>query len=41
MPGWECYIDNVRDYEKLPENAKSYIKKIEDCLNIPSEYILY
>lgn len=39
MPGWACSIENVRDYNKLPEQAKKYIKAIEEFLNIPVKYI--
>lgn len=37
MPGWNENIENIRDYEKLPANAKTYIERIQKYLNIPGE----
>jgi len=34
LDGWNEDITNVRNYEELPENAKKYIKFIEDYLKI-------
>lgn len=33
--GWKTDISDIRDYEKLPENAKKYVEFIEQRLNIP------
>ena len=30
MPGWSEDISTIREYEKLPQNCKNYIKKIEE-----------
>ena len=30
MPGWQESTVGVKDYNKLPENAKAYLKKIEE-----------
>lgn len=30
MPGWEGDIGNARSFEELPENAKQYIRRIEE-----------
>jgi adenylosuccinate synthase len=30
FPGWQTSIEGVRDYEKLPQNAKKYIEMIEE-----------
>jgi adenylosuccinate synthase len=35
FPGWEENISGIREYEKLPENLKKYIKFIEDQTGIP------
>jgi adenylosuccinate synthase len=35
LPGWEENISKINDYEKLPKNAKNYIKRIEELLNVP------
>ncbi|KAJ0173520.1 hypothetical protein K1T71_010669 [Dendrolimus kikuchii] len=39
LPGWATSIEDVREYNKLPEQAKNYIKAIEEFLNIPVKYI--
>lgn len=33
--GWEDTLGSIKDYNKLPENVKKYIKRIEDYLKIP------
>ncbi len=30
LPGWDEDITNISEYDKLPENAKGYIKRIEE-----------
>ena len=35
LPGWNEDITNCRTFEELPENAKSYVKYIEDTLHTP------
>ena len=37
LPGWKSSIAKCTKFEDLPENAKSYVKTIEDHLNIPSK----
>ena len=39
MPGWTESTVGVRDYSKLPENAKAYIKKIEEVIGVPVDVI--
>ncbi len=34
LEGWKEDISKIRDYNKLPENAKKYISKIEEILNV-------
>lgn len=34
MPGWDEDITNVTSFDELPENAKNYIRKIEELTNI-------
>lgn len=41
MPGWETSTENVREYSDLPENAKKYIEKIEDLLDVPGLCLNY
>ena len=33
MPSWKEDISKVTSYEELPENAKKYLKKIEELTN--------
>jgi adenylosuccinate synthase len=35
MDGWRTPIRNVRRYEELPENAKKYLKRLEELLGVP------
>jgi adenylosuccinate synthase len=35
MPGWDDDISNIRSFEALPENAKKYILRLEELLEIP------
>ncbi len=38
-PGWEEDISEIKDFEKLPENAKKYIARIEELIGIPAKII--
>lgn len=33
--GWNCDISGVKKYEDLPENAKKYLKRLEELFEIP------
>lgn len=35
MPGWQSSTLGMTEYDQLPENAKNYIKKIEEITSIP------
>lgn len=35
MPGWKTSTEEVREFKDLPENAKNYVKKIEELLDVP------
>ncbi|MCP4754151.1 MAG: adenylosuccinate synthase [Proteobacteria bacterium] len=35
MPGWRARSSGITDYDRLPDNAKRYIKRIEELLGIP------
>lgn len=35
LPGWDENITNCKSFDELPENAKSYVKFIENALNVP------
>ena len=39
MPGWKESTVGVKDYEQLPVNAKSYLKRIEEVTEIPIDII--
>ncbi len=39
VPGWSESTVGVRTYDGLPENAKAYIKKIEELLGVPVDII--
>ena len=34
MDGWDDNLTNVTKYNQLPDNAKTYLKKLEELLNI-------
>jgi adenylosuccinate synthase len=35
VPGWQSSTTGIRTYEELPENAKKYIKRLEELLETP------
>jgi adenylosuccinate synthase len=39
LPGWEENISDIRDYENLPENCKSYIAYIEEKLGVKAAIV--
>lgn len=39
LPGWKEDIRGIRDYNKLPENAKKYIEFAEKEIGVPFKYI--
>ncbi|WVR05809.1 adenylosuccinate synthetase [Kwoniella sp. DSM 27419] len=39
LPGWKTDISGCTEYEQLPENAKKYIKFIEDFLGVKVQYV--
>ena len=39
MPGWKCPTVGATDFDQLPENAKNYIKKVEELLEVPIDII--
>lgn len=41
MPGWKSSTEEVREFKDLPENAKNYVNKIEDILEVPGETELH
>lgn len=39
LPGWESDISKVREFKDLPPNCKAYVKKIEEILGVPVQWI--
>lgn len=39
MPGWTEDLTNVTTFEDLPENAKSYVKRVEELVNVPVKIV--
>ena len=39
MPGWSESTVGIQSYDELPENAKAYIKKIEEVVGTPIDII--
>jgi len=35
LPGWSDDISDIRDYEKLPAEARAYIRRIEELTGVP------
>ena len=35
LPGWQTNIRDVRKYSDLPANARDYVQKIQEILDIP------
>lgn len=39
MPGWQTPINGVREYAKLPVQARKYIERMEELVGVPIRYI--
>ncbi|MDD3013144.1 MAG: adenylosuccinate synthase [Candidatus Gastranaerophilales bacterium] len=39
MPGWKTNISSTKTFDELPENARKYLKKIEEIIEIPISII--
>lgn len=35
MPGWTEDITDIREFDKLPDNAKAYVRKLEEVTGVP------
>ncbi|MEM7826684.1 MAG: adenylosuccinate synthase [Candidatus Aenigmatarchaeota archaeon] len=35
IPGWQCDTTGIKRWNNLPINAKRYIEKLEECLEVP------
>jgi adenylosuccinate synthase len=39
LEGWQEDIENVRQYDDLPIQAKDYIRRIEDFTGVPANIV--
>lgn len=39
VPGWKTSLQEVTSWEELPENAKSYVLRLEELLGCPIKYV--
>ena len=39
LPGWSESTVGLRSYDELPENAKAYLKRMEEVVGIPVDII--
>ncbi|NTV29942.1 MAG: adenylosuccinate synthase [Candidatus Omnitrophica bacterium] len=39
MPGWQQPIGNIREFKKLPREARDYINKMEELVGVPIKYV--
>jgi adenylosuccinate synthase len=39
LPGWETDLTEVKTFEELPENARNYIRRLEELMEVPINYI--
>lgn len=39
MPGWKTSTYGIRDFDKLPENAKKYIRRLEELLDVDVDIV--
>lgn len=39
LPGWKTSTESVRDFGQLPQNAKSYVRFIEQYLQVPVKWV--
>ncbi len=35
LPGWNEEIDQIKEYDKLPQNARTYVETVEQMLGVP------
>lgn len=39
LPGWQAVTRNAKSFDELPQNAKKYLRRIEELLGVPVEII--
>lgn len=38
LPGWKASIKHCRTMDELPKNAQSYVRKIEEIVDVPGNF---
>ncbi len=39
LPGWSTPTAGITDFDQLPDQAKSYLRRLEDLLDIPVDVV--
>ena len=39
LPGWQCDISAIREYNALPAEVKAYVEHIETLINVPIKWL--
>ena len=39
LPGWECDINGIKEYDKLPDNCRRYVEFIEKHIGVPIKMV--
>jgi adenylosuccinate synthase len=39
VPGWKCDIKAIRSFDKLPESARAYVKRVEELIETPVSWV--
>ncbi|AKB77078.1 Adenylosuccinate synthetase [Methanosarcina horonobensis HB-1 = JCM 15518] len=39
LPGWKADLTEVKSYGELPENARNYVRRLEELMKVPVNYI--
>lgn len=39
LPGWKCDISSIRKFEDLPANARAYVRRVEELIEVPIKWV--
>lgn len=39
LPGWKTSIKHCRTMDDLPKNAQSYVRKVEEIVDVPGKLV--
>ena len=39
IPGWRCDISGVREFGSLPKEARQYLRRIEELVEVPIGWV--